>query len=304
MYKILIADALSKEGIAELQKNARFQVVEKTAITPEELKNEIHEYDALVVRSRTKVTADIIQNANNLKLIVRGGVGTDNIDKKAAEAKSIKVKNTPKASSISVAELVIGMLLSGVRLLVDATVSTKEGKWEKKRFEGIEVYGKTLGLVGYGNIGKEIAKRASALGMKVLVYDPYIQKAETPDTTMTTDIDTIVHNADFITVNCPKTEETKGLINAARIQQMKQGVGIINCSRGGIVDENALLEGLQSKKIAFAGIDVYEKEPPEPTHPLFSQPNVILTPHIGAQTKEGQNRVSMEVASVINDFLK
>lgn len=303
MYKILIADALSKEGIAELQKNPHFQVIEKTAITPEELQNEIHEYDALVVRSRTKVTADIIQNASNLKLIVRGGVGTDNIDKKAAEAKNIKVKNTPKASSISVAELVIGMLLSGVRLLVDATVSTKEGKWEKKRFEGIEVYGKTLGLVGYGNIGKEIAKRASALGMKVLVYDPYVQKAETPDTTMT-DIDTIIHHADFVTVNCPKTEETKGLINAARIQQMKQGVGIINCSRGGIVDENALLEGLQSKKIAFAGIDVYEKEPPEPTHPLFSQPNVILTPHIGAQTKEGQNRVSIEVASVINDFLK
>jgi len=303
MYKILIADALSKEGIAELQKNAQFQVIEKTAITPEELKQEIHEYDALVVRSRTKVTADIIQNASNLKLIVRGGVGTDNIDKKAAEAKNIKVKNTPKASSVSVAELVIGMLLSGVRLLVDATVSTKEGKWEKKRFEGIEAYGKTLGLVGYGNIGKEIAKRASALGMKVLVYDPYVQKAETPDTTIT-DIDTIIRNSDFITLNCPKTEETKGLINAARIQQMKPGVGIINCSRGGIVDENALLEGLQSKKISFAGIDVYEKEPPEPTHPLFTQPNVILTPHIGAQTKEGQNRVSMEVASVINDFFK
>lgn len=303
MYKILIADSISKEGIADLQKNPQFQVIEKTAITPEELQNEINEYDALVVRSRTKVTADIIQNASNLKLIVRGGVGTDNIDKKAAELKNIKVKNTPKASSISVAELVIGMLLSGVRLLVDATVSTKEGKWEKKRFEGIEVYGKTLGLVGYGNIGKEIAKRAAALGMKVLVYDPYIQKTEIPEAIIT-DLDTIIRNADFITLNCPKTEETKGLINAARIEMMKPGVGIINCSRGGIVDESALIEGLQSNKISFAGIDVYEKEPPETTHPLFSLPNVILTPHIGAQTKEGQNRVSIEVASVINDFFK
>jgi len=303
MYKILIADSMSKQGIAELQKNPQFEVIEKTAITPEELQNEIKLYDALVVRSRTKVTADIIQNADHLKLIVRGGVGTDNIDKKAAEAKNIKVKNTPKASSISVAELVIGMLLSGVRLLVDATLSTKEGKWEKKRFEGIEAYGKTLGLVGYGNIGKEIAKRAAALGMKILVYDPYVQKTEIPEATIT-DLDSIIHQADFITVNCPKTEETKSLINAARIQQMKPGVGIINCSRGGIVDEAALLEGLRSNHISFAGIDVYEKEPPEATHPLFSMPNVILTPHIGAQTKEGQSRVSMEVASVINDFFK
>lgn len=188
-------------------------------------------------------------------------------------------------------------------MLVDATVSTKEGKWEKKRFEGIEVYGKTLGLVGYGNIGKEIAKRAAALGMKVLIYDPYVQKTEIPEATIT-DLDSIVHQADFITVNCPKTEETKGIINAARIQQMKPGVGIINCSRGGIVDESALLEGLRSNHVAFAGMDVYEKEPPEASHPLFSMPNVILTPHIGAQTKEGQSRVSMEVASVINDFFK
>lgn len=303
MFKILIADSIAKPGLEDLKKNPNFEVIEKTKITPEELTAEIGDYHALVVRSRTKVTAEMIEKANNMKLIVRGGVGTDNIDKKAAQAKGIAVKNTPKASSISVAELVIGMLLAGVRELVDATYSTKLGKWEKKRFEGIEIYNKTLGIVGYGNIGKEIAKRAIGMGMHVLAYDPYVNSTDITGVKLT-NLDEVVKTSDFITLNCPKTEDTKNLINEKSIETMKDGVGIINCSRGGIIDEAALKAAIDKGKVAFAGIDVYSQEPPDVNHPFFSMEKVILTPHVGAQTKEGQTRVAVEVASVINDFFK
>jgi D-3-phosphoglycerate dehydrogenase len=245
----------------------------------------------------------MIEKAKNMKLIVRGGVGTDNIDKKAAEKMGIAVKNTPKASSISVAELVIGMMLAGVRELVDATTSTKNGKWEKKRFEGIEIYNKTLGIVGYGNIGKEIAKRAIGMGMKVLAYDPYVTSTSIAGVKLT-NLDEVITTSDFVTLNCPKTDETKGLINAKTIETMKDGVGIINCSRGGIIDETALKTAIENGKVSFACIDVYSIEPPDPSHPFFGMEKVILTPHVGAQTKEGQTRVAVEVASVINDFFK
>jgi D-3-phosphoglycerate dehydrogenase len=303
MFKILIADSIAKPGLEELKKNPNFEVVEKTKITPEELTAEIGDYNALVVRSRTKVTAEMIEKAKNMKLIVRGGVGTDNIDKKAAEKMGIAVKNTPKASSISVAELVIGMMLAGVRELVDATVSTKNGKWEKKRFEGIEIYDKTIGIVGYGNIGKEIAKRAIGMGMKVLAYDPFVTSTDIHGVKLTT-LDEVIKSSDFVTLNCPKTEETKGLINEKSIETMKDGVGIINCSRGGIIDEAALKAAIEKGKVSFAGIDVYGTEPPDVSHPFFAMEKVILTPHVGAQTKEGQTRVAVEVASVINDFFK
>jgi len=303
MFKILIADTIAKPGLEDLKKNPNFEVIEKTKITPEELTAEIGAYHALVVRSRTKVTAEMIEKADNMKLIVRGGVGTDNIDKKAAQVKGIAVKNTPKASSISVAELVMGMLLSGVRELVDATASTKLGKWEKKRFEGIEIFDKTLGIVGYGNIGKEIAKRAIGMGMHVLAYDPYVTSTDISGVKLT-NLDEVLRTSDFITLNCPKTDETKGLINEKSIEILKDGVGIINCSRGGIIDEVALKSAIDKGKVAFAGIDVYGTEPPDPSHPFFGMEKVILTPHVGAQTKEGQTRVAIEVAAVINDFFK
>lgn len=301
MYKILIADEISQAGVGILKNHKEFEVIEKTKITPDELKAEIKSYDTLVVRSRTKVTEDIINNASNLKLIVRGGVGTDNIDKNAAEKKGIFVKNTPKASSISVAELAFGMMLSGVRNLTDATISMKEGKWEKKKFEGRELAGKTLGIIGYGNIGKELAMRAIAFCMKILVFDPYVKEIDIKGITLT-DLDTLFNSADIISIHCPKTNETRNMINKDSLSKMKDGVGIINCARGGIADEIALAEGLKSGKISFIGLDVYEKEPPSPDNPLFSCDRVILTPHIGAQTFEGQEKVSVEVANVIKEF--
>ncbi len=301
MYKILIADEISQAGLQILKNHKEFEVIEKTKITPEELKEEIRNYDALVVRSRTKVTEEIINNAQNLKLIVRGGVGIDNIDKNAADRKGISVKNTPKASSISVAELAFGMMLAGVRNLVDATISMKGGKWEKKKFEGSELAGKTLGIIGYGNIGKELATRAIAFCMKVLVYDPYVKEIGIKGITLT-DLDTLFNSSDIISIHCPKTNETRNMINKDSLSKMKDGVGIINCARGGIVDEEALSEGLKIGKISFVGLDVYEKEPPSPDNPLFSCDKVILTPHIGAQTFEGQERVSVEVANVIKEF--
>jgi len=301
MYKILIADEISQAGLQILKNHPEFEVVEKTKITSEELKEEIKNYNALVVRSRTKVTEEIINNAGNLKLIVRGGVGIDNIDKSAAEKKGIAVKNTPKASSISVAELAFGMMLSGVRRLVDATLSMKEGKWEKKKFEGFELAGKTLGILGYGNIGRSLAERAIAFCMNVLVYDPYVKEINIKGVTLT-DLNTLLTSSDIISIHCPKTNETCNLINKETLAKMKDGVGIVNCARGGIVDEAALYEGLNSGKISFVGLDVYEKEPPAPDNPLFKCERVILTPHIGAQTFEGQERVSVEVANVIKEF--
>jgi D-3-phosphoglycerate dehydrogenase len=302
MKRILIADPVAKEGVEALKSFGTFEVIEKTDITPEDLKNEIGEYNAVVVRSRTKITRDTLDQSGNLELIVRGGVGTDNIDKVTAKEKNIAVKNTPLASSISVAELVIGMALAGMRGLADATVSTKKGLWEKKRFKGLELYGKTLGIIGLGNIGKETAKRAVALGMKVLAYDPLVSTCSIDGVTMTT-LDMIKTESDIISVNCPKTDSTCNLIDASFIGQMKNGAAIINCARGGIIVEKDLVEALQSGKISFAGIDVYEKEPAKES-PLFAIENVILTPHIGAQTKEGQIRVATEVASVIHDFFQ
>ncbi|MBP8708392.1 MAG: 3-phosphoglycerate dehydrogenase, partial [Caldisericia bacterium] len=223
MYKILIADEISQAGLQILKNHPEFEVVEKTKITGDELKEEIKNYNALVVRSRTKVTEEIINNAENLKLIVRGGVGIDNIDKSAAERKGIAVKNTPKASSISVAELAFGMMLSGVRRLVDATLSMKEGKWEKKKFEGFELAGKTLGILGYGNIGRSLAERAIAFCMNVLVYDPYVKEINIKGVTLT-DLNTLLTSSDIISIHCPKTNETCNLINKETLAKMKDGV--------------------------------------------------------------------------------
>ena len=300
MKRILIADPIAKEGVEQLKKYGTFEVIEKTDITQEDLCKEIGEYNAVVVRSRTKIYKDTLNNSGNLELIVRGGVGTDNIDKVTAKEKNISVHNTPLASSISVAELVIGMAFSGMRHLPDATVSTKQGLWEKKKFKGRELYQKTMGIIGFGNIGKEIAKRAVALGMNVLAFDPIVKECNINGVALT-DIETLAKGSDLITVNCPKTPSTKNLINSTFISKMKDGAGIINCSRGGIVVEKDLAEAMNNGKISFAGIDVYESEPAKDS-PLFGLKEIVLTPHIGAQTKEGQIRVGTEVASVINSF--
>ncbi|MCK5848739.1 MAG: 3-phosphoglycerate dehydrogenase [Caldisericia bacterium] len=302
MKRILIADPIAKEGVEQLKKYGIFEVIEKTDITQEDLCKEIGEYNAVVVRSRTKIRKETLNNSGNLELIVRGGVGTDNIDKVTAKEKNIVVHNTPLASSISVAELVIGMALSGMRHLPDATVSTKQGLWEKKKFKGRELYQKTMGIIGFGNIGKEVAKRAVALGMNVLAFDIVVKECNI-DGVKLTDLENLAKNSDLVTVNCPKTCSTENLINSTFISKMKDGAAIINCSRGGIVVEKDLAEAMNSGKISFAGIDVYESEPAKDS-PLFALKEIVLTPHIGAQTKEGQIRVGTEVASVVNSFFK
>ncbi len=297
--KILISDPIAKEGI-EILKKSGFEVVEKTGISPEELIKTIPDFDAIIVRSATKVTKEVIEAGRNLKVIGRAGVGLDNVDAEAAKAKGIKVVNTPAATSISVAELALGMMLSAARMIPQATASTKAGKWEKKRFHGTELYGKTLGIIGIGRIGSELAKRAKALGMEVIAYDPYV---ESSDFGKIVDFDTLLKNSDFISLHIPKTKETTHLLNKSAFEKMKNGVIIVNCARGGVVDEDALYDALISGKVKVACLDVFEVEPAK-EHKLFSLEQVILTPHIGAQTEEGQQRAGVQIAELVRDVLK
>jgi len=269
-------------------------------ITPEELPNVLPAYDGMVVRSRTKVRQPLIDVCPNLKIIVRGGVGLDTIDVDHARSKGITVMNTPKASSASVAELAIGYMFALARSLYKASATMKAEKWEKKAFEGDEIGGKTLGLVGIGNIGKEVARRATALGMTVLAYDPYVKAAEY---VKLVSLDELLAQADYISLHLPKTKDSANMIDKAQFEKMKPGVRLINCARGGIVNEEALYEALTSGKVAGAALDVYAVEPPTDWK-LAKLDNVICSPHIGAQTKEAQGRVAAEVADILIEFAK
>lgn len=297
--KIVITDPIAKEGV-RLLKDAGFEVDEKPGLPADELIKAIPAYDAIIVRSATKVTADVINAGTNLKVIGRAGVGLDNVDKKAAEARKIKVVNTPAATSVSVAELALGLMLACARSIPQATQSLRESKWEKKQFKGTELYGKTLGLIGSGRIGTELAKRAVAMGMTVMVLDPFIKecsygtKCELPE---------LLSRADYISLHVPKTPETTHMINKETLAQMKKGVVIVNCARGGVVDEDALYEALQSGQVGAAALDVYESEPIK-DYKLFTLPNVIGTPHVGAQTKEGQERAGIQIAERVIEALK
>jgi D-3-phosphoglycerate dehydrogenase / 2-oxoglutarate reductase len=269
-------------------------------ITPEELPNVLPGYDGVVVRSRTKIRQPLIDVCPNLKVIVRGGVGLDTIDADYARTKGITVMNTPKASSASVAELTIGYMFSLARSLYKATSTMKAEKWEKRAFEGDELGGKTLGLIGIGNIGKEVATRANALGMKVIAYDPYVKEAAG---VKLVSLDDLLAQADYISLHLPKTKESAGMIGKAQFEKMKTGVRVINCARGGIVDEAALYEALTNGKVAGAALDVYAEEPPTDWK-LVKLDNVIASPHIGAATKEAQGRVGAEVAEKLIEFAK
>lgn len=302
--KVLICDPIAEDGINMLKENG-FEVDIKTGMDKEELKDVIKDYNAIVVRSATKVTADVIERATNLKLIVRGGVGIDNIDVDTAKSKGITVKNTPTASTVSVAEHTFALLLALARKVSTADKSMKEGKWEKKKFKGTELFNKTLGLIGVGRIGLAVAKRAIGFEMKVIGYDPYLD----PNTMRNngiepvSDIDRLIQEADIISLHIPLTGETKHIINSERIQKMKDGAILINCARGGVVDEEALYQALESGKLAGAALDVFEQEPPQ-NSPLLSLDNIILTPHIGASTNEAQKRVGIESAKTIIKFFE
>jgi D-3-phosphoglycerate dehydrogenase len=296
--KVIITDPIAKAGVKMLA-DAGIEVDERPGLPPADLVQAIPAYDAIIVRSATKVTADVINAGKNLKVIGRAGVGLDNVDKKAADAHGIKVVNTPAATSVTVAELALGHMLACARSIPQATQSLREGKWEKKAFKGTELFGKTLGLIGSGRIGTELGKRAIAMGMNVMVSDPYIKECAVGKLC---DFQDLLKSADYISLHVPKTEQTYHIINKESIAQMKKGVVIVNCARGGVVDEEALYEALKSGQVGAAALDVFESEPPK-DFKLFSLPNVIGTPHVGAQTKEGQERAGIGIAEEVRKVL-
>jgi len=297
--KVLVCDKTEKESIEQMR-SAGLTVDVRDDITPEELPNVLPAYDGMVVRSRTKVRQPLIDVCPNLKVIVRGGIGLDTIDHEYAKSKGIAVMNTPLASSASVAELAIGYMFALARSMYKATASMKAEKWDKKSFEGDEIGGKTLGLIGVGNIGKETAKRAIALGLTVVAYDPFVKAVE--GVKMVT-LDELLAQSDYISLHLPKTKESANMIGAEQFAKMKNGVRIVNCARGGIVNEDALYEALTSGKVAGAALDVFTEEPPTDWK-LLKLDNVIGSPHIGASTKEAQARVGAEVAAKLIEFAK
>ncbi|MGE5552592.1 MAG: phosphoglycerate dehydrogenase [Betaproteobacteria bacterium] len=301
--KILVADPISGQGTALLREGG-FQVDVKTGLPAEQLKQIIGEYDALIVRSQTKVTADLIGAAERLKVIGRAGVGVDNVDVPAATARGIVVLNAPEGNTISTAEHTWALLMAVARLVPQACAALKSGKWDRKSFVGVELSGKTLGVVGLGRVGGQVAKRALAFGMRVLAYDPYLsaERAEKAGVEVAT-IDQIIQEADFITVHTPLTPETRHLFGEAEFARMKPGVRIVNCARGGICDERALLAALESGKVAGAGLDVFEEEPPA-DFTLINHPRVVATPHLGASTVEAQENVAIDVAVEVAHLLR
>ncbi|MDA8098838.1 MAG: phosphoglycerate dehydrogenase [Nitrospiraceae bacterium] len=300
--KVLISDNLSARGV-EILKKAGLEVDARSKTSVEEIEKIIGDYDALIIRSATKVTAGLLEKAGKLKVIGRAGSGLDNVDIPAATKKGVVVMNTPGGNTVTTAEHTIGMIFACARMLPQAYASLKAGKWEKKKFEGVELYDKTLGIVGLGAIGGVVANRCGAMGMKILAFDPFIsaEKAKQLGIELA-DLETIWKRSDFITVHTPKTKETAGMINKDTIAKMKDGVRIINCARGGIVNESDLYEALKSGKVGGAAFDVFEKEPPE-NHPLLTLDNFIATPHLGASTKEAQENVATAVAEQIVDYL-
>jgi len=297
--KILVCDKTESDAI-EKMRLAGLTVDTNFEITPEELPNILPDYDGCVVRSRTKIRQPLIDVCPSLKVIVRGGVGLDTIDADYARSKGITVMNTPKASSASVAELVFGFMFALARNLYKATSTMKAEKWEKKAFEGDEIGGKTLGLIGIGNIGREVARRANALRLTVIAYDPYVKEAEGVELVT---LDEVLARSDYISLHLPKTKESANMIGKAQFEKMKIGVRIVNCARGGIINEAALYEALTNGKVSGAALDVYTEEPPADWK-LAKLDNVICSPHIGAATREAQGRVGAEVAEKLIEFAK
>jgi D-3-phosphoglycerate dehydrogenase len=298
--KIIVCDPTEPEAIEQMRL-AGLEVDVRDSITPEELAQVLPAYDGMLVRSRTKVSAALMDAAPNLKVILRGGVGLDTIDVEHARAKGITVMNTPAASSAAVAELTIGYMFAMARHLYQTTASMKAGKWEKKNFKGEELAGKTLGVVGIGNIGKEVSRRALALGMQVIAYDPYVPAPQGVEQLQ--DMHAILSRSDYLTFHLPLTNETRNMIGQAEFEEMKAGVHIVNCARGGIIDEDALYEALLSGKVSGAALDVYAVEPPQGSK-LFTLEQVIGSPHIGAATNEAQGRIGAEAAQKLIAFAK
>jgi D-3-phosphoglycerate dehydrogenase len=301
-WKVLITDGLSDKGIDILSTAA--QVDNKPDIQADELLNIANEYDAMVVRGRTKVTPAVFDAASKLKVVGRAGVGVDNIDLTAARSHNVTVVNAPKSTSLAVAELTLGLMFAVARMIPKADATMKLGQWIKKQLEGVELNGKTLGIVGMGNIGTALAARAAGLGMKVLGYDTLISAEEiTKRGAEPVYLTDLYSRSDFITFHLPLTPDTKGMVNGQVLAQMKHGVRLIDAARGGIIDETALLVALDTGQVAAAALDVYASEPPGLTA-LVAHPNVVATPHIGAQTEEAQDRAAEDIASEVLNALR
>lgn len=300
MKKVLVADPLHPDAFEELKSLPGLEVTLKTGMDEQELIKIIPDYNAVVVRSATKVTRNVINAASNLELIIRAGIGLDNIDLQAAKDKGIEVRNTPQATSISVAEHTFGLMLAAVRNHGKANLSMKAHKWEKKLFKGTELYNKTLGIIGCGRIGLEVAKRALVFGMNPLIYDVIQVKCDLD--VQQVSWENLLSQSDLITLHLPLTDETRHMISHEAFQKMKDGVVFINASRGGVVDEKALLDALESGKVRAAAVDVYEKEPPD-DYSLIDHPNVLATPHIGAAAKEGQKRAGFDVVKILKETM-
>ena len=303
--KVLIADSISQRGVDELARENALQVTVKTGLNERELVDLIPAFSALVVRSQTKVTAEILNAATKLRVVGRAGVGVDNVDVEAATRRGVVVLNAPGGNTISTAEHAFSLLLSVARKIPQADANVRSKHWDKKNFEGVELYNKTLGVIGMGRIGSELSRRAISFGMRVVAYDPYLSatRARSLQVELVDELDDLLAGADFISLHTPFTAETRHILNAARLSMTKRGVRIINCARGGLVDEAALAQALLDGQVAGAALDVFEIEPLPADSPLRGAPNVVLTPHLGASTAEAQESVGIEIAQSIRAVL-
>jgi D-3-phosphoglycerate dehydrogenase len=303
--KILIADSISQRGIDELSREGGLDIAIKPGLSETELIEIIPEFSAIVVRSQTKVTADILKAGKSLRVVGRAGVGVDNVDVEAATRRGVVVLNAPGGNTVSTAEHTFSLLLSVARKIPQADASVRGKNWDRKNFEGVELYNKTLGVIGMGRIGSELSRRAIAFGMRVIAYDPYLSatRARSLQVELVDELDDLLATSDFISLHTPLTPETRHILDATRLRKTKRGVRIINCARGGLIDETALANALQDRHVAAAALDVFEIEPLPNDSALRSTPNLILTPHLGASTAEAQESVGIEIAQSIRAAL-
>ncbi len=307
--KILVADKISPVGVDYLKSQEGFEVVEIFDLPKEEraakLMEHAHEVSGIIVRSDSKITKEVLANASNLKAVGRAGVGVDNIDIPAATDHGVVVMNTPAGNTIATAELTFTHMLCGARPVPQAAASMREGRWDRKILGGSELLSKTLGVCGMGRIGSEVAKRAKTFGMNIIAYDPFLTEVRAEAMCVEpVELEELFRRSDYITVHMPLTDQTKYMIDETAFEKMKDGVRVFNCARGGIIKESALVDALNSGKVAAAGLDVYESEPPAGNHPLRSHPNVNLTPHLGASTQEAQESVGVEIAKAVADAVR
>jgi len=305
MFRVLVADDIGSLGIDRLEAAADVECSLETGLSPVDLVTAVADIDGLIVRSATKVTSEVLAAATDLRVVGRAGMGTDNIDVEAATRRGVIVMNTPQANAVAAAEQTMALMLAATRHTAQAHSSLAEGRWERARWSGTEIYQKTLGIVGFGRIGRLVASRARAFGMAVLAFDPYVAPEDAIEADVEpVDIEELYRRADFITLHAPASPETECLVDADALDLMKDGVIIVNVARGALIDETALAAALRSGKVRAAGIDVYRVEPPALDHPLIGLENVVHTPHLGASTAEAQQNVAVQIAEQMIDALR